>query len=1253
MKRSLALVSLLLACGSSARGSHSDLAALRDRAARSPDDLSAQRDRALAELVAPGGDRAVAEREIQSLATRAASDPRVRFAEGVVAAQHGDFERALTAFLAAIDGARTSTDALAPAIAEASVAKVISLRGDVRDFETPFRELVDRAVREPGRLGSAARVELLETAVRWAREKGDRDAAARWTEATGCVTAWTVAGPFGPLPLLNFDRTFPPESTGPLASSYDVGPGRGRRPVYTVRARGCAANLGHGVTQTGVLYASSDLRVERDTDAVVQVESPNPFAVIVDGVTVATVDPRRRVTSSVTHTAVRLTAGVHTLRVKVASEFHSPLVVAMVTDRAGRPIGTWQPASAGAHPVPPQVLGTESAPADDAYGAARAALDPYTRYVQAELAFSRRNPVAARELLLPIGTAADATATTLIAWGSVALADPFLPSSEARGRAHRAFEKAAERDPQAYFPRLQLARLAQEDERPDEALALLRAADQRHANNPEIEAELADRLMQRNWDGEAKAVLVRAHARTPNACWHTRMLFTLAQRHQDGTLERELAEDIRRCDALSDAAATTLSRMRRWGEAETEYLRLVADDPEGRGLRRSLVELARARGEHSEAARRAEALLADMPEDDGLRADLVDLHVAAGESAEARALLDRELARSPAELAALFRMRSVLERRDDLEPWRLDGRAQLREFEASGHTYESSAVLVLDYTVRRNYADGSALELTHNVIKIQSQEAVEEYGEFTPPAGAALMRVRTLKADGRILEPESVAGKESLSLPELRPGDAVEFEYVRALSTNDLAPGGFVGDRFYFRGFEVPYDRSEYVVVTPREMPVVVDPRGEAPTLVRTDRGALIEHRWVARQSDRMSPEPRSVAAREFIPSVSAGSGATWNRFVDALRERLADQDVADPAAVREARAIVGDASAPSAKLTRLHHWVLEHIQQEGGGTPFESAPRMLAAHQGHRTRVLCYLLNLQGVPCEMALVRQGSADATVSELADDDTYQSIMLRVRTEQGERWVTAADHNAPVSYIPPAVAGGEAIVLAEGAARTRLPPLDLNAHGRSLRVDLALNADGSARATVEERLRGYAATGAREALRRMDAANRDRQFEAYIGAMVAGASLDTVQVEGVTDPEAEMVFRYTFSAPGVANVSRGRLVFDGIFHAEAARTYAELPERTVPLWNGDPVRATLDLRVTLPDGAQLEDLPSPAEGEAPGVRWSLRWERTPEGFHHVRQVNVPTGRVSVGDYGVFAASVRALDTADTNRVVARLR
>ncbi|MDB4928126.1 MAG: hypothetical protein JWM10_610, partial [Myxococcaceae bacterium] len=627
---------------------------------------------------------------------------------------------------------------------------------------------------------------------------------------------------------------------------------------------------------------------------------------------------------------------------------------------------------------------------------------------------------------------------------------------------------------------------------------------------------------------------------------------------------------------------------------------------------------------------------------------------AAGRPAEARATLDRELAARPAELASLYRLRAFLAGREDLQPWRLDGRRVLRDFEASGHTYESAAVLVLDYTVRRSYPDGSALELTHNVVRVQTQEGADAFGEFQLPGGATLWRIRTLKADGRVLEPEEIAGKDSLSLPDLRPGDALEFEYVRVLPPSDAAPGGFSSDRFYFRGFEVPYDRSEYVAVVPREMALTVDPRGPAPPLSRAERGGLIEYRWMVRQSDRMTPEPRSVMAREFIPSVAAGFGATWERLVDALRSRLIEQDPADPEAVALARQITRGASAPSERLRRLHHWVLDNIQQEGGGTPFEVAPRMLAARSGHRTRVLCYLLKQADVPCDIALVRQGSGDATRSELADDETYQSLLLRVRTEAGEQWVTAADANAPALYVPPATAGGEALLLTAGAPRSRVSPLDIEAHGRQLTVSLALSADGSGRATVLERLRGYAATGARAAMRRLDAANRDRQFEAYVGAMVSGATLESLTVEGTEDVEADMVFRYTFTAPGIARRDGARLRFDGMFRAEAGRAYAELPARQFPQWNGDPVNASLALTVRLPEGATVGSLPSDASDESVGgVRWSLQWRSDAGGFSVARRVVVPTGRVAPDDYPAFANALRALDTADTREVAITLR
>ena len=1251
MRPTLLLAALLAACTTAApRRPNVDLAFMRSRAARRPHDATALRDRALAELVSPGGDAAFGEGALPTLA----GDARVQFARGLLASQRGDFDGALTAFVATIRAARDGDDPLGPAAAEAAVPKVISLRGDVRDFDAPLRSLVDDVIADPGHLTAATRAALLDSAVRWARERGDAALTARWTEAAGCVTAWSVAGPFGPHPGLRFDETHGPEQTGPLAAAYDVGPGRGRQPVYTVRARGCAANLGRGVTWTGVLYAATDLRVAEATDAFVHVESPNVFSVIMDGVTVATVDPRRRATGSVANVPVRLAAGVHTLRVKIASGYHSPLLVAMVTDAAGRPVAQFTAPTAAANPVPAEVVRTRPSPVDDAYLPGTAApLDPFSRYVHAELAFARRHPVAARELLRPIAVADDATATTLIAWASVALADPFLPSGAARDRARHAFEEAAQRDPRAYFPALQLARLLNDEERADDALQSLRETSRRFADNPEVDAELADRLMQRNWDGEARALLTRYRERLPTACWPSRMLLSLAQRRGDGTVEGELAGEVRRCDALSDAAAATLSRLRRWGESETEYLRLIADDPEGRGLRRSLVELARARGDHAEATNRALALLADMPEDDALRADLADLLVARGDTAEARAALDRELARAPAQLAGLFRMRALLTRRDDLEPWRLDGRRVLADFEASGRRYDGSAVLVLDYTVRRNYADGSALELTHNIVRVQSQEAVDEHGEFALPQGATLYRIRTLKADGRVLEPERVAGKDTLSFPELRPGDALEFEYVRALPTMDLSPGGFLGDRFYFRGFDVPYDRSEYVVVAPRAMPLMIDPRGPAPTLERAERGGLVEHRWVARQSHRMTPEPRAVASREFIPSVAVGAGATWDRFVEVLRERLLDQDIVDPEAQRLAREITRGARTASEKLRRVHGWVLDNIEQEGAGTPFDQAPRMLNARAGHRARVMCYLLRLQDVPCDVALVRPGNGDATRSELADDDTFASILLRVQTERGTQWVTGADHNAPVSYLPPALAGGDALVLVSGAPRETIPPLDLDAHGRTLTVRLALAADGSGRAVVEERLRGYAATGAREVIRRLDVANRERQFEAYVGGLVAGASLEALAITGGDDREQDMVFRYTFTAPDMARAVDGGLAFEGLFHAEAGRVYAEVRERTVPLWNGDPIRAVLDLTVTVPSGASVATLPPSLEGSAPGIAWSIAADRTADGFRLRRRVDIPTGRVSVTDYARFATEARALDTADTRRITIATR
>lgn len=1244
----LAVASLHAGCATSARArsTESTLAQLRAAAGGANATAQQRRDAALAEHVAPGGDPRRAEPVIDELAR--GNDVRALFVKASIDAQQGRFAQARDRFVAVIDRARTdASDPLGPALAELAASKLVSLRADAPGFREAFVPLIDRVMSDPGALGADATFELIETAVRWAREKGERERAERWVRASGCVTRWRVAGAFGPHPMVRFDERLEPESTAPLAHDYDLGPGRGRRPVYDAFARGCAANLGSGRTQEGVFVAATDLVLDRDATGILRVESPNPFVVYVDGEEVARLDPRRDPVGTTAAVRLQLVAGRHTLRVKLASRYFSPLLVAAFTDDRGRALGSFDAASAGAHARPATVV--ERAPEPEP-------ATPFERFVRGSLLFSRRDAVGAREALRALA-ADDAPALVQILWADVVLSDPFSPAQVSRDRARRALEAARRRDDRAFFPWLALARLAAADDRQDAALELSRTAQQRFADNPEVVADLVERLLERNWDGEARSLVDAVVPQLgDDVCWPQRILFQLAQRRGDGQSERQSAERLRSCDALSESAAFTSVRQRRWGDAAQDYARLMEGDAEARALRRSLADLARQAGRNTEAERAMSRVLAEQPEDVQLRADIADLRAVLHDETAARAFLAEEFTASPSAMSDLLRTYALLARRDALDPWRQDGRAVLAGYRPRARNYEDGQVLVLDYTVRRVFDDGSAIELTHNILDLRTQEAVDEHATFTPPEGATLTLLRTHKADGRVLEPEAIARLDAVAYPDVRPGDAIEYEFVRVFSANEVTAGGFRSERFYFQGTEMPYDRTEFVLVVPSAMErrLVISPRGPAPQAQRREHdGALVELRWGLRESPRREPEPMSVAFREFTPSVDVGVERTYPRMITALRERLAEASPRDPAAQRLVAQLTRGASTRSEKLTRLYRWVLANIDQEGGGTPFASAPVMLTARSGHRARVLQYMLELAEVPVVMALARPGFADQTESALADEDVFQTILLEVETERGKQWVSVSDRDAPLGYLPPAVAEQPAILLDANATRRMIPATPEGTHSRVAAVQMRLAEDGAASATVTETLRGSWAVSWRESLRRIDRANLEREFEGYVGRQVSAASLTDLGIDHREQPERDLVMRYSFTAPDVASASEGGvLAFEGVFPAELATAYAPRQRRTVGLYHPETVDSTLDLRVSLPVGARAE-LPQSHEENVPGARWSIRYEQTTDGFRVLRHVVVPGGRVSAQDYPRFAEAIRQLDRAEQQRVTIRLR
>ncbi|MFW6087918.1 MAG: DUF3857 domain-containing protein, partial [Myxococcota bacterium] len=649
------------------------------------------------------------------------------------------------------------------------------------------------------------------------------------------------------------------------------------------------------------------------------------------------------------------------------------------------------------------------------------------------------------------------------------------------------------------------------------------------------------------------------------------------------------------------------------------------------------------------AQRLIQALAEREPRAARLPLAIADHHHAEGRTREALTVLNAAIERDPKSMAELRWPRHLLGGEDEIDRWRVDGEKVLEEFEASDRAYDAPQVLVWDYMVTRVFEDGSRFELVHQIHKVQSKEAVDDQGEFQEPDGARMLTLHTIKPDGTRLEPDAIRGKDSVSLPDLTPGDYVEHEYVRFEASPGGMPGAVIGDRFYFRNFETPFDRSEMAVIVPEETPITVDPRGPAPEASERVRDGLREYRWTVTESRPLTREPMSVAPQEWIPSIAWGIGAEWELLVDGLLDALVDKDVIDPQARRLARKVTGDAQDDATKARRLYAWVLEHV--EDADSVFEPAAPMLAQRTGDRNRVLRYLLGLVGVESKLVLARSIASDQTDAQVANDQTFTNLLLMVEPEEHEPvFLSLGERGAPFGYVPPGLRGQEALVLAPGAPRVTVPEGAAGQDRHTAEATLALQPDGGARARMVEVYRGAGAVAWRNNLEGVPNAMLEERFgKQYVARLIPGARLTDLEIEGRDDPEAPVVLRYAFDVSNLGRRQGNRWILPTFLPPQFAPRYASMAKRTTTQVVAPPFEQDFTLRVEVPGGVSLPASWKPVRLAGPGgARFAMRAAREGDALVVERKARIPLQRVSADGYPKWAAFCRAADQAASREI-----
>ncbi|MFC1643255.1 hypothetical protein ACFL5O_11320, partial [Myxococcota bacterium] len=921
-------------------------------------------------------------------------------------------------------------------------------------------------------------------------------------------------------------RHHPAESPGPWPERWDPQAGMGDPPHLLKTQRfGCYVVADEAVNR-GVFYAETYLELSHEQELLLAVQGA--IGVWIDDRQVLQRDTRQWGIWPKFGVQVRLGSGRH----RLLARLDAPKTSIRLLTPSGRPAAVKTTTDA----TLPYALATPIVTNDPnlltRYVRAGAVVDPgddLVRALASYLAYLEGQADAANVLLEPL--VADRRRATGIMLAQAALfteRDPIYGPNQTKDLVREFGQSALQQDPGLWEPALALALFEAEGGRPSDAVRLLEDLARRFPRVPGVVLALARLYGSLGWGPEHALTLQRLAERLP---WNPEALQAAVNIYDEqGKSARAdaLVRRIHQLDPDDEILLTRALERQDYDTALAELHRLGARRPERKDIAERIHDVMGRAGNAGETFKKLEAAIRNDPKDGAARLALADARFASGQpDALRRGLVDAIAA--GASSTELEQALDLVEGMTELEPYRLSARPIIETWEKGGRYLAGTAARVLDYAAVWVKSDGSSRMLEHEIIRVQSAEAINRMAEQRALPGLVL-HMRVLKPDGRILEPEIVTGKPTVTMPHLEVGDYIETEHITSRSGDNNQGLEYVGPHWFFREENVAYARSELVVVSPKGKPLIVESRGQVPTPTREDADHLEVRRWRVDSNPAAVVEPGSPPMTEFLPSIRVGWGISLERYLTRVANSLLDLTPLDPRVVRIARPIVGSLpeSAHTERARRLYRWVLAEVEdgQETDGR------RAIMGRQGNRARAFVYLCRALGLKIHYALAKDRLEPPPTGPISRATSYQLPVLMLEGERGPVWLTVGSKYAPFGYLPATVRNAPAYLLSGKRPRRVTTPASGELDEVSFHGTADLMPSGAAKLQLVERFRGAFAVAARKKLAELPKNRRRAFFQSMVGVALRGAHLVNHDLHHVDDLDSPLELRFTVEMPDFA-------------------------------------------------------------------------------------------------------------------------
>lgn len=508
--------------------------------------------------------------------------------------------------------------------------------------------------------------------------------------------------------------------------------------------------------------------------------------------------------------------------------------------------------------------------------------------------------------------------------------------------------------------------------------------------------------------------------------------------------------------------------------------------------------------------------------------------------------------------------------------------------------------------------DGTGREQIDARIKVNSDAGVQALGQLKVGYSQLsdkleIAYVRVIKADGTVVTAQESAiqdvtypnalmytdyHEKHISVPALRPGDVLEYRFIRNI-VNPLTPGQF-WTSYDFRDRGIVLDEQlEVNVPKARQIKLKNEP-GADPKI--TDEGDRRIYRWKHSHledeegADRKKRRRGRTAEDDEPPSVELTTFESWQQLGDWYANLEKDRRVPNDAIKAKAAELVQGKTTNLDKVKAIYDYVsrdFRYVSLSFGLGRYQphSASEVLVNGYGDckdKNTLLAALLAAQGFDSTSVLI--GSQHKLDPDIPSPSQFDHVITRVNVEGQDIWLDSTNGVAPFQMLAFPLRNKEALAVSPGGASAlvRTPAnLPFESFDHNL-MSGSINETGKLTVHFHDIARGDAELGLRYALRQVPNNRWKNLFEMMLSAtQMKGGEITNLQIGDPANTEKpfEIDFDLTVSNYFDWSASEPKLPLP-VIPFQLPPPPDEDATRPKPVKLGGANESSFDVRLTIP-------------------------------------------------------------------------